>query len=76
MANVSGFANPGFVAHGSEPSRAAATRRQRGMDWSTVPGRYQVPVFGMDVQGSCGGFGSPRCSSSIEMPSGERTNAM
>jgi len=37
---------------------------------------YQWPVFGIEVQGSAGGFGSPFCSSSIECRSGERTNAM
>jgi hypothetical protein len=33
-------------------------------------------VFGIDAQGSAGGRGLPAWSSSIEMPSGERTNAM
>jgi hypothetical protein len=37
---------------------------------------YQWPVFGIDSQGSCGGLGSPFCSSSIECRSGERTKAM
>lgn len=43
-----------------------------------VPGKraYQWPVFGIDAHGSCGGFGSPFCSNSIECRSGERTNAM
>src|SRR5690606_28824119 len=39
-------------------------------------GGYHLPVFGIDCQGSCGGSASPFCSSSIEMLSGERTNAM
>jgi hypothetical protein len=37
---------------------------------------YQVPVFGMDFQGSAGASAAPCCSSSMEMLSGERTNAM
>lgn len=37
---------------------------------------YQWPVFGIEAHGSCGGFGSPFCSSSMECRSGERTNAM
>lgn len=37
---------------------------------------YQWPVFGIEAQGSCGGFGSPFCKSSIECRSGERTKAM
>ena len=37
---------------------------------------YQWPVFGIEVHGSAGGFGSPFCNSSIECRSGERTNAM
>ena len=37
---------------------------------------YQVPVFGIEAQGSCFGFAAPFCSSSIEMPSGDRMKAM
>jgi hypothetical protein len=37
---------------------------------------YQLPVLGMEAQGSCGARASPACSSSMEMPSGERTKAM
>lgn len=37
---------------------------------------YQWPVFGIEAHGSCGGFGSPFCNSSIECRSGERTKAM
>ncbi len=33
-------------------------------------------MFGIEVHGSAGGFGSPFCSSSIECRSGERTKAM
>lgn len=37
---------------------------------------YQEPVFSIDAQGSVGGSGSPFWRISIEMPSGERINAM
>lgn len=37
---------------------------------------YQWPMLGIDDHGSCGGFGSPFCNSSIECKSGERTKAM
>ena len=37
---------------------------------------YQTPVFGIDAQGSAGALASPFCSSSIEMFSGDRTNAI
>ena len=41
-----------------------------------MAGIYQWPTLGIDAQGSFGGSASPFCSSSIEMLSGERTNAM
>ena len=37
---------------------------------------YQLPVLGMDFHGSAGASAAPFCSSSMEMLSGERTNAM
>jgi hypothetical protein len=37
---------------------------------------HHLPVFGIDSHGSCLGFASPLCSSSMEMLSGERMNAM
>ena len=37
---------------------------------------YQCPIFSIDVQGSAGSSASPICKSSIEILSGERTNAM
>lgn len=37
---------------------------------------YHAPTFGIDAHGSAGGSGSPCCSSSIEILSGERTKAM
>jgi Tol biopolymer transport system component len=37
---------------------------------------HHCPVFFMDFHGSRGGSASPFCSSSMEMPSGERTKAM
>jgi hypothetical protein len=48
----------------------AAFRKVRGLFF------YQAPVFCIDAHGSFGAKRSPSCSSSIEMPSGERTNAM
>jgi hypothetical protein len=44
--------------------------------WRGAWNAYQCPVLGIDSHGSCGGFGSPFCNSSIECRSGERTNAM
>ena len=43
----------------------------KGLGGSSKPRAYQVPVFGMEAQGSCSGLGSPRCSSSMEMLSGD-----
>ena len=37
---------------------------------------YQLPVFSIDVQGSCGSLAAPFCRISIEMPSGDFTKAM
>jgi hypothetical protein len=37
---------------------------------------YHEPVFAIEAQGSCDALGSPFCKSSIDMPSGERINAM
>lgn len=37
---------------------------------------YQVPVLGIEIQGSSGAFAPPRCSNSMEIPSGERTKAI
>src|SRR2546430_12035978 len=39
-------------------------------------GAYQLPVLGIDFQGSAGASEAPCCSSSMEMLSGERTKAM
>ena len=39
-------------------------------------GAYQEPVFSIDVHGSAGSLEAPACRISIEIPSGERTNAM
>ena len=53
------------IADGSNPTR------DENLCWI-----YQWPVFGIDVQGSAGAFGSPFCNSSIECRSGERIKAM
>ena len=37
---------------------------------------HQLPMLAIDIQGSLSGKGWPSCKSSIEMPSGERMNAM
>ena len=37
---------------------------------------YHLPVFGIDFQGSFGGFAAPFCNSSMECWSGERTKAI
>ena len=38
--------------------------------------RYQVPMLGIDSQGSCGSSAAAFCSSSIDIRSGEHTNAI
>jgi len=38
--------------------------------------RYHSPTVGIEAQGSAGGRGCPFCSSSIEILSGERKNAI
>ncbi len=43
---------------------------------STLRGAYQAPVLPIEAHGSCDCRFSPFCRISIEMPSGERTNAM
>ena len=37
---------------------------------------YHSPVFSIEAQGSCGCSGSPLCSNSMEILSGERTKAI
>lgn len=63
-----------------EGNGASAFVTSRKVGWRTCTKNlykvYQWPVFGIDVHGSAGGFGSPFCNSSIECRSGERTNAM
>ena len=60
------------VGGGPRVATAASHERQR----QHGAGVYQTPVFFMDTHGSFGGRASPFWSSSMEMPSGERTNAM
>jgi hypothetical protein len=43
--------------------------------WSGIAG-YQLPVLGIEVQGSAGALASPFCRISIEMLSGDFTKAM
>ena len=58
----------------SSPSRASSARHDQPAFF--LPASYQAPVFGMLTQGSAAAAPPPFCSSSIEMLSGERTNAM
>ena len=51
-------------------------QRAIGIVGSEIHVVHQFPVLAMDAQGSRGGSGWPSCSSSIEMPSGERIKAM
>ena len=46
------------------------------LGWNARNGSYHSPTFGIDVHGSAGASASPRWSSSTEIRSGERTNAM
>ena len=39
-------------------------------------GHHHAPTFRIDIHGRAGASARPACSNSIEMPSGERTNAM
>ena len=63
-----------------QQKRLAAVGRCRQRDQCKTGGKserpHQCPVFSMLAQGSCGGSASPRCSSSTETLSGERTKAM
>ncbi len=65
--------------HPSEPhGRRGAGLRRRPFGKGRLLEReaHQLPVLGIDVQGSAGGSNSPCWMSSIEMPSGERMKAM
>ena len=49
------------------------------LDWNSIPPTlltYQLPVFPIETHGSAGASGSPFCKNSMEIASGERTNAM
>ena len=50
--------------------------RALGVSTSCPACRYQAPVFGMLTQGSAAACAAPFCSNSIEIMSGDRTNAM
>lgn len=65
--NVSGRGQQQPGASFAKGAAAMDDRRDRS---------YQLPIFGADAQGSATGRFSPFCRISIEMPSGERTNAM
>ena len=57
-------------------ARPGTSGRARPIKTSTCTVAYQLPVFGIDFQGSAGGRAPPFCRSSMEMLSGERTKAM
>ena len=68
------------AAFGGEGLGAAqADAAGRAGDEGAAPGQaghHQAPVFCIEAQGSAGALRSPAWSSSMEMPSGERTKAM
>jgi len=71
----------GSTSPRTETSPVVATSGRTGLPVSGIKCRvifscYQLPVLGMDDQGSCAGSASPDCNSSIEIPSGERINAI
>ena len=66
--------NPRPIASSSNHICPGVNVRGEGLFLWKSP--YQWPVFGIDDHGSCGAFGSPFWSSSIECRSGERTKAM
>ena len=60
-----------------EGERREHRRDQQARDrFHRADAAYQVPVLGIDFHGSAGASDAPFCSSSMEMLSGERTNAM
>ena len=62
--------------HGRAYRLAHRGRDQAARRLEDVLAVYQTPVFGMLTHGSAGCKDAPCCSSSTEIPSGERTNAM
>lgn len=77
MTEPEAAANTAIVAHGEDNlARAGTNTAFLGERKGRGEAAYQVPVFGIEAHGSCAGFGSPRCRSSMEMPSGERMKAM
>ncbi len=72
------MAEQGLFAKGSVAKGTAGPKAggPEAPEKSRAGAAYQVPVLGMDAQGSCTGLGSPRCKSSIEMLSGVLTKAI
>ena len=67
------------VAEGMASFECVGTREivSRVGCWPFLTGRrYHWPIFSIDCHGSCSGSASPDCNNSIEIPSGERINAM
>jgi hypothetical protein len=69
---VGTISDPSFPA----PIRSRTTRRTIAMKARPWGRDHHVPVFCIEAHGSFGASGSPRCSSSIDTSSGDRTNAM
>lgn len=65
-----------FAAIGNSRRVAVHNPMELWLAEGARPGRHQLPVLGIEAQGSAGGSFSPFCRSSIEMPSGERMKAM
>ena len=61
---------------GRRHGRDLAVRDDKIRDPPIAHCGHHAPVFSMEAQGSCEGFGSPFCKSSMEMSSGEHTKAM
>lgn len=69
-----GFENPEFESHRFRQMNEGLNQSgPLSFRWSSG---YHAPTFGIDAQGSALGSGSPICSNSIEIWSGERTNAI
>ena len=85
-----GFVTPFFTFHVLYPHMKALKTLRNGSSKAPTVGAlpptfmqsypsyraYQLPVFSIESHGSASASGSPFCSNSIEIASGERTNAM
>ncbi len=74
--NLSIFEVDSTCSRKQKPALLGLTHPGRGAKNRSLLSHHHDPVFGIDNQGSHGAKGSPLCNSSMEMLSGERTNAM